>query len=137
MRSSENTIHKLPFRIWLSFCLQTQCKPSLSQRCLSQLSLLTFKLLFYNNTSILHNTIVYGDIKIYRSIVKTLRFLEKLRCASMMLYAPQLGNQANDCFHFFTVAQLNIDISISGFISIFIKCIMCRVFAHWVTNKEK
>ena len=74
-------------------------KPSLSQRCLSQLSLLTLKL-FYNNTSILHNTIAYWDIKIYRTIVKTLRFLEKLRCASMMLYAPQLGNQANDCFHF-------------------------------------
>ena len=37
-------------------------------------------------------------------------FLENLRSASTMRFAPQLGSQATDCFDFFTAAQLNIDI---------------------------
>ena len=49
--------------------------PRVHNRYLSQLSLLTFKLLFYNNMCRFY-VIVYGDIKIYRSNVKTLRFLE-------------------------------------------------------------
>ena len=60
-----------------------------------------------------HNMIVYGDSKIYCSNVKTLRFLEKLRFASAIFLALQLRSQATDCFHFFTAAQLHIDILIS------------------------
>ena len=73
----------------------------------------------------LHNTIVYRDIKIYRSNVKTLRFLEKLCSASATFFAL--------CFHFFYAAQLHIGIPIPGLISIFIKCAMCQFFAQWVT----
>lgn len=36
-------------------------------------------------------------------------------------------------FHFFTAAHLNIDILISGLISIFIKCRMWRIFAQRIT----
>ena len=72
--------------------------------------------------SILLNTIAYGDIKVFSSNVETLCFLKKLHSAYTMLFALQLGNQATDQFHFFTAAQLNIDILISGLISIFLKC---------------
>ena len=76
--------------------------PCFYNRCLSQLSLPTSKLLFFTRTRVnLRNTIVYGDIKIYRRNVKTLRFLEKLRSASAMHFALQLVNQATDRFHFF------------------------------------
>ena len=75
----------------------------------------------------LRDTIVYRDIKIYRSNVKTLRFLEKLRSAPATHFALQLGNQATNRFHFFPAAQLHIGIPLSGLISIFIKCVMCRV----------
>ena len=61
---------------------------------------------------ILRNTIVCGDI--YRSTIKTFHFLKKLHSVSTKLFAPQIGSQATDCFHFFTAAQLNIDIPISG-----------------------
>ena len=77
--------------------------------------------------SILHNTTVYGDIKIYRGNVKTSHFPEKLRSASALLVTLQLGNQATDHFHFFTAVQLIIDIPISSLILILIKCGMCRV----------
>ena len=80
--------------------------------------------------------IVYGDIKIYRSNVKTLRFLEKLHSASATQFALQLGNQATDRFHFLPAAQLHIGIPISGLISIFIKCAMCRVIAQRVTYTQ-
>ena len=53
-------------------------------RWLSQLSLPTFKLRTCVN---LRDTIVYGDIKIYRSSVRTLRFLEKLLSASATHFA--------------------------------------------------
>ena len=69
-------------------------------RCLFQLSLLT---LFYNNVcilSILHNTVPYGDIKIYHSNIKMLCFLKKLHSASVMLFASQPGNQVTNHFHF-------------------------------------
>ena len=80
--------------------------------------------------------IVYGDIEIYRSNVKTLHFLEKLHSASATHFALLLGNQATDCFLFFpSAAQLHIGMPISDLVSIFIKCVMCRVFAQWVTFK--
>ena len=132
MRSSINEIHKLLFRIRFSFCLKTQCKPPLSQPLSFPTVFADFQAAFLQqNVSILRNTIVYGDIKIYHSNEK--RFLEKLRPASAMVFALQLGNQETDRFHFFTVAQLNIHIPISALISIFIKCVMCRVFAQPVT----
>ena len=65
--------------------------------------------------------IVYGDTKVYHNSVRTLVFLKKLRSASAMDFALQLGSQATGRYHFFTVAQLNIDIPISGLISIFMK----------------
>ena len=40
------------------------------------------------------------------------------------------GSQASDRFNSFTATQLHIDIPISGLISIFMKCGMCRVFAQ-------
>ena len=70
---------------------------------------------------------------IYRNNVKTLRFLENLRSTSTMCFTPELGNQLTDQFHFFTAAQLNLNILIFGFTSIFIKCGICQVFAQQVT----
>ena len=45
----------------------------------------------HQHVSILRNTIVYRDIKIYCSNVKTLRFLEKLRSVSAMLFLCNSG----------------------------------------------
>ena len=106
--------------------------PRFYNRCLSQPSLSTSRLLFYKNTCKFRNTIVYRDIKIYRSNVKTLCFLEKLSSASATHFALQLGNQATDHF-FFSATQVHIGIPISGLISIFIKCAVCQVVAQWVT----
>ena len=49
MDFQKRQFHKLPVCIWLSFCLQTQCNPLLSQPLFSHLPLLTFKLPFYKN----------------------------------------------------------------------------------------
>ena len=87
-----------------------------------------FELLFHMNVSILRNIIVYGDP--LKFTIVTLWFFEKLRSTSVMHFAPYLGNQ--DCFHFFTAAQLNIDVLISGLISILLKC--AGVFAHAVNE---
>ena len=63
--------------------------------------------------STLRNTIVYRDIKIYGSNLKTLRLLVNLRPVSVMCFTMQPGNQATDRFKFVTDAQLNINIPIS------------------------
>ena len=126
---------KLPVCIQLFSVSRHNVSPHFHHRCLFQLSLPTFELSFYKtHQSILRNTIVNRDIAIYH---KTLHFLENLHSASVMHFTPQLGNQATDRFHFFTVTHLNINIPISGLTSIFIKCGMCWVFAQWVTNDKK
>ena len=58
--------------------------------------------------------------------------------AALLAFSRKLAFRVRDAFCSLarepsTAAQLNIDIPISGLISIFIKCGMCRVFAQWVT----
>ena len=60
------------------------------------------------------NTIVYIDIKIYHSNVKTLRFLKKLLSHPLHISLCSLGTSN----HFFSASQLHIGILISGLISI-------------------
>ena len=78
--------------------------------------------------SILRNTIVYGDIKIYCSNVKHCVFSKS--CVPRQRYIS-FHNSGTNGFHFFTAAQLNINIPISGIILVFIKCRICRF--QWVT----
>ena len=73
--------------------------------------------------SILCNTIVNGDIKIYCNIAKS----------TMCFFFFNLGTKQPIASIFFTATQLNTDMQISGLISIFIKCGMCQVFAQQVT----
>ena len=105
----------------LSVYMYTQCNPRFHNRCLFQLSLATFKLLFLQqHVSISCNTIVYRDTKIYCSNVKTLRFLEKLCSVAGMPLAP----------------QLTTNILISGLILIFIKYGMCQVLFNRLQIKH-
>ena len=88
--------------------------PCFHNHCLTQLSLPTFKLLFLQqHVSTLRDTIVYRDIKIYGSNLKTLRLLVNLRPVSVMRFTMQPRNQATDRFKFVIDAQLNINIPIS------------------------
>ena len=102
--------------------------PRSHNRCLSRLSLPTFKLLFH--VLVLRSTIVHRNIKIYSSNVKTLHFLEKLCSASTVLSTLQLWNQQTDC-HCCAIKK-NSYTNFQSYIH-FIKCRMCQVFAQWVT----
>ena len=62
-------------------------------------------------------------------ILKFTVTIQKVRCVSFC----NLGTKQPITSIFFTAAQLNTDIQISGLISIFIKCGMCQVFAQQVT----
>ena len=88
---------ELPVFIRLS-CLSVH-RHNVSPRCLSQLSLPTSKLVFYNMCKF-YVTWKYMET-IYCSNIKTLCFLEELCSVSVMLFTPQLGNQAIDHFHFY------------------------------------
>ena len=84
------------------------------------------------------NTIVYGDIKIYRSKVKS--FSEK----NWVLHPPRilvssLGAKQliTSIFFCHTITHWYYPVYISGVISIFIKCAICQVFAQWVTYCER
>ena len=81
----------------------------------------------------LRDMIVYSDIKIYCSNVKTLCFLEKLSSASTTHFALQLGNQATDRFYFFfccTITHWYTDFR--SYLD-FHKMHKCRVFTQQVT----
>ena len=67
-----------------------------------------------------------------RSNVKT-AFSQKVAFCVCDAFRSTNQEPSNWLLPFFTAAQLHIDIQISGLISIFIKCGMCRVFAQRVT----
>ena len=70
--------------------------PHFHNCCLSQLSLPTFK--FTTTCVNLCNRVVYRGIKIFRS-----NYRGKLCFTTAVLFAPKLGNQATNCFHFITI----------------------------------
>ena len=76
----------------------TQCKPSFSQPLSFPTVFGDFQAAFLQEHLSIIRNMKYTEI---RRNVKTLRFLEKLRSASAMLFAPQLRNQATHYFHFF------------------------------------
>ena len=77
---------------------------------------------------------IYACLSVYRHNVRTHYILSKScvprpRCFSF----HNSGTKQPITSIFFTTTQLNIDIPMSGLISIFIKCGMCRVFIQQVT----
>ena len=83
--------------------------------------------------SILCNTRKYKNIKFTVLPLNKLCFLKKLHSTSTMHFTLQLGNQATNCFYFFTAALLHINVLTFSRSLIFIKCAMCWVFTHQVT----
>ena len=106
--------YKISVRIRLSFCLSIHCNSPAFTTTVFPNWLCWLLICLFTRTvmSILHNTIVYGDIKIYHSNIKRLSVLKQL-CSAF-------ENQAANHFHFF-------------YCRTFIKCRMCWVFAQQVT----
>ena len=73
--------------------LKTNSKMALLVMVYDDVSLCQLSNCLFTTRQFYMNTIVHGDIEIYRSNIKTLDFFEKLYSASVMLFAPQL-NQA-------------------------------------------
>ena len=85
----ENVSPRFHHRSVFSNCLFQLSFPTVFSNCLFQLSFPTvfadfLAAFLQEHESILRNTIVYGDITIYRNNVKTLRFLENLHSTSAM-----------------------------------------------------
>ena len=102
-------------------------------RCLSQASLSNSKLLFIRTHVNLRNTIVYRDIKIYRSNVKIVVFSWKVEFCIRYAFRSVAWEPSNRSLPFFSAVQVHIGVPIYGLISIFIKCVMCQVVAQQVT----
>ena len=84
--------------------------PHFHHRCVFQLSLLTFELPIYKNTTpILRNTIVYGDITIYCNNVKTLRFLTFRVCDALHSVTREPSNRSLPFFHCCTIKHRYTD----------------------------
>ena len=102
-------------------------------RCLSQASLSNSKLLFIRTRVNLRNTIVYRDIKIYHSNVKTFMFFWKVEFCIRYAFRSVAWEPSNRSLPFFSATQVHIGVPISGPISIFNKFGMCQVAAQQVT----
>ena len=98
--------------------------PRFHHRFLFQLSSLTIKLPFYKNVSILHSMIVQGDIKIYCNNIKHCFFSKSCSPRPQCISLHNSGTKQPITS---VVTLLHNWTSISGLISDFIKCGMCRV----------
>lgn len=87
--------YKISVRIRLSFCLSIHCNSPAFTTTVFPNWLCWLLICLFTRTvmSILHSTIVYGDIKIYHSNIKRLSVLKQL-CSAF-------ENQAANHFHFF------------------------------------
>jgi len=86
---SKKAISQVSSLCTVVFLSITQCKPPLSPPLSFPTVCADFLAAFlHEHKAILCNTIVYGDITVYRNNVKRLRFLKNLRSASVMRFTP-------------------------------------------------
>ena len=109
-RISKRQFHKVPACIRLSFCLQRRCKSPLSPPLSFPTVFSDFLAAFLQeHESILRNTIVYGDIRIYRNSVKTLRKLAFRVRDAFRSVTREPSNRSLPYFHCCTIKHRYTD----------------------------